>query len=659
MAGVSLYAQDSAPPPSDAAPASAPAGPSIAELQARLSSTDPKVRIEAVKALGEIATLPALKAVAARAGDADAAVRDAVAIAVGRCCKDPSAEAWLCKRGIRLGTSTARVTLVRGLRDVVTPATAQALDLCLDDADEAVRVAAILALAGHRSRGMEVLPKLETRLKGGTWREKAATIETLASFILPTVGFRNLDYFERERGSPEFRGSCFGPFPTQDPGFSEILSAAVRLLFSTPPSWDQDLRVRQERALGLVCSLWVGRGPVDFHRNPDSEKDVPRAAFFGVLTQARSGVLGEEAQLLSLRASGRERIIIDGVPLRRFLPEDTARIRRELYLMYERQDLLIREIGQERPPDDALRQLSTRVESEEPELRPLVAAALTRVLLDTRSEQVANLTADPDWRVGAAIRRVQERTGKPESPRSPLPLFAARWGEARKAALAKYGGDAQTEHAVADALDWLARHQEEDGSWRCADHVPEHRRIRIPGFDRDDDYVDAGVTGLAVLAFLGAGYTHQGTDAYAAHIKHAIDWFLRIQQPDGMIDLDPARKLDLTYHSSQNEMAAYNHSIPLLALVEAYGMTQDPALKGPIERALSYSANTKDTEHGWSISLRGDDIGPTIYYIMALQIAKAAGFTVTTEMENEVLRYMAKITDLRRGQIRSLSPVPI
>ncbi|MBI3099037.1 MAG: terpene cyclase/mutase family protein [Planctomycetes bacterium] len=296
--------------------------------------------------------------------------------------------------------------------------------------------------------------------------------------------------------------------------------------------------------------------------------------------------------------------------------------------------------------------------AEDPSLRPSAAAALA-TLQTAIPQRLDDLASDPDWRVGAAIARVRNPSRTPEAPKSPLPLLADRWGEARQAALARHGGDALTEKAVADALDWLARHQEEDGSWRCADHVPEHRRIRIPGFDREDDYVDAGVTGLAVLAFLGAGYTHQGTDAYALHVKHALDWFLRIQQPDGMIDLDPARKLDRTYHSPQSEMAAYNHAVPLLALIEAYGMTQDPALREPIERALTYSARTKDREHGWSISLRGDDIGPTIYYLMALPIAKAAGFTVTTEVENEALRYMTKITDLRRGQIRSLSPVPI
>src|SRR5262245_1969771 len=44
-------------------------------------------------------------------------------------------------------------------------------------------------------------------------------------------------------------------------------------------------------------------------------------------------------------------------------------------------------------------------------------------------------------------------------------FVAPRTAEARKAALAAYGGDAATEKAVEAGLDWLARHQEADGSW--------------------------------------------------------------------------------------------------------------------------------------------------------------------------------------------------
>ena len=55
------------------------------------------------------------------------------------------------------------------------------------------------------------------------------------------------------------------------------------------------------------------------------------------------------------------------------------------------------------------------------------------------------------------------------------------------------GGSPGSESAVDAALRWLARHQEADGHWDGAKY--EGRKT------------DPGITGLAVLAFLGAGHT--------------------------------------------------------------------------------------------------------------------------------------------------------
>ena len=84
------------------------------------------------------------------------------------------------------------------------------------------------------------------------------------------------------------------------------------------------------------------------------------------------------------------------------------------------------------------------------------------------------------------------------------------------------GASAASEQAVERALDWLARHQDPDGRWDAAvarydDGTP------VQG---DDDFTahcpgdevcsgvcayweaDTALTGLALLAYLGAGYTH-------------------------------------------------------------------------------------------------------------------------------------------------------
>ena len=78
-------------------------------------------------------------------------------------------------------------------------------------------------------------------------------------------------------------------------------------------------------------------------------------------------------------------------------------------------------------------------------------------------------------------------------------------------------------------------------------------------------------TGLALLAYLGAGYTHLD-DKYRTVVRNGIDWLVQHQHPDG----------DL-FAGGSTYTHFYSHGIAAIALCEAYGMTQDPraARAGP------------------------------------------------------------------------------
>ncbi|HVY62468.1 MAG TPA: hypothetical protein VHF22_12485, partial [Planctomycetota bacterium] len=129
-------------------------------------------------------------------------------------------------------------------------------------------------------------------------------------------------------------------------------------------------------------------------------------------------------------------------------------------------------------------------------------------------------------------------------------------------------GNAGCADAVIYGLYWLARHQGADGGWHaetfshgCAPGAP----CGGAGYGQ----FDVGLTGLSLLAFLGAGYTSVSRDAYedpythqrssfGACVRKAIRYLRESQDAEGC------------YGPRVGEFM-YNHAIAALAMVEAYG----------------------------------------------------------------------------------------
>jgi hypothetical protein len=102
----------------------------------------------------------------------------------------------------------------------------------------------------------------------------------------------------------------------------------------------------------------------------------------------------------------------------------------------------------------------------------------------------------------------------PTAPVAPPRFVAARRGAERDRTLAREGGTVSTEKAVEAGLDWLMRHQSDDGGWDADGFAA---RCRQPGPTCDglgkgqhgEDMpcpFDAAISALATLAFLGAGH---------------------------------------------------------------------------------------------------------------------------------------------------------
>ncbi len=211
-------------------------------------------------------------------------------------------------------------------------------------------------------------------------------------------------------------------------------------------------------------------------------------------------------------------------------------------------------------------------------------------------------------------------------------VFGYRDGGGRKKAVGRFGGSQETESAVEAALRWLARHQEKNGSWKITGGAAGRESL--------------GTTGLATLAFLGAGYTHK-TGRYSDNVGRALKYIVGKQAADGKL------MGDWTHRGS----IGYNHAMAGLALVEAYGMTKDPELQGAAQKAVDYSKFHQDPYKGWRYNPKEHgDISVTGWFVMQLKSAKIAGLRVDGGCFQGALNFVDSVTNKDTGQVGYTSP---
>ncbi len=188
-----------------------------------------------------------------------------------------------------------------------------------------------------------------------------------------------------------------------------------------------------------------------------------------------------------------------------------------------------------------------------------------------------------------------------------------------------------TQDALLAALTWLKRHQSADGSWRAAGF---HTNCACTD-DGAADY-DVGLTGLALLAFLGDGHTQYSRDdnGFGDVVKRAIRWLLSQQDPEGCI-------------GDRGSKHMYNHAIAALALCEAFGMSGSEPLRAPAKKAIDFLAAARNPGAGWRYGSRcGDsDTSVTGWAVMALKSAELSEIDVPRDAFTDALAWIEKATD--------------
>lgn len=244
--------------------------------------------------------------------------------------------------------------------------------------------------------------------------------------------------------------------------------------------------------------------------------------------------------------------------------------------------------------------------------------ALTR-MENARPRRAAGMDLDSDRldveRIDMPVLASLDLDLKIPTRTAPLPdPYRHREPVVREEIIEDMGGTAETEEAVALALNWLARHQGPDGRWD-GEHFDDRCR-QCGGTQRVK--CDVALTGLSVLCFVAADHTHVKNGPYRRTVDRALQWLLKHQSRDGGL---------------MNGESLYSHGIAAIALAEAYGMTHDPALKDAVESAMSFIYEARNrTVGGWRY--RPGQAGDTSvmgWQIMALTSAKRAGLDVPEE----------------------------
>ncbi|RME78148.1 MAG: hypothetical protein D6785_12240, partial [Planctomycetota bacterium] len=182
--------------------------------------------------------------------------------------------------------------------------------------------------------------------------------------------------------------------------------------------------------------------------------------------------------------------------------------------------------------------------------------------------------------------------------------YNQRFGTAKQALLKKYGGSRSSEQAVYFGLDWLKRHQDKDGKWSTAKFDVHCKGFRCKGFGKGNH--DVALTGLALLAYLGAGHTHL-RGPFKNTVKKGLFWLKKKQKKDG---------------SFFNNM--YDHGIATFAIAEAYILTQECWLRKILQKGVDFICKAQTKDSGWRYRPHAldADISVSGWQIMALDSAR-------------------------------------
>ena len=244
--------------------------------------------------------------------------------------------------------------------------------------------------------------------------------------------------------------------------------------------------------------------------------------------------------------------------------------------------------------------------------------------------------------------------------------FFQNVGDATERAARKHGsqgrkGDVtrESEDAVERGLEWLARHQLPDGGW-AFDLTTDDDNGRSNSCGCSNSTATSGgsaylqrlhpsrtaATAIALLPFLGSGYTHTEPSPYQKTVAsglryleyHATTKEDGVDFRDGFID----------------DGASYVQALAVLTCCEAYEMTKDASLKSLADGGLRFIERSQLRDGGWRYSSIGDsnfhdtvsgDLSVLGWQMLALHSGISAGFSISASVAYRAGAFLDLVMD--------------
>ncbi|QDU69616.1 prenyltransferase/squalene oxidase repeat-containing protein [Engelhardtia mirabilis] len=201
--------------------------------------------------------------------------------------------------------------------------------------------------------------------------------------------------------------------------------------------------------------------------------------------------------------------------------------------------------------------------------------------------------------------------------------------------------------SIALGLEWLAEHQSPDGHWDGDDFAYQCDRGGPPADGEGSPLHDVGLTGLAVLAFMGWGDTPESGD-YADNIRRGLAWLRRSQDTD-------SGRIGVAVSSN----SIYDHAIATLALCEAQAMAPAPMRGRAAQSAIDFAQRARSAYTGWRYQYPPDgtaDTSVTGWMVLALSAARKAGLATDPAAFRDALGWIDEVTDPATGRTGYMQP---